>query len=772
MFNKKMFRHLLEPYQPKEELTRALYSLLGRSLAALFFFTLFLTFFLYDALGDKIEIWCAVLLFIIAVRAVFIGLYFYKKEIFSTDRWYAIFVFFTLLTAVVLGAVGVVFFSEVNDLNKLFIVTAMVGLSSGAHASLHPDIRLMMLYALIILLPLIVGSFGVETKFFFVVGLMLILYLSTLYMIALNAYLLGKEAKQKEKEAERTKEELFRKQERLQYFYTQAPVPIFSYDTNLVITDCNLAFLKMFQLEKEEIIGRSMKDLREEYPWRMAQKALKEGPQYYSGYYTSLKGMRFWIEAKSFPLHDRRGNVIGGFIMIEDKTKEREAINELHFMAQHDPLTLLYNRRAFHVYMKELVASEKHEEYFSGVFYIDLNRFKYINDTLGHHFGDMLLTEVAERIREVSQRYDRGEGIVARLGGDEFVIVTPFISKHYENAREYCERLACDLQKCFDTVFEIETIRLYIKASVGVVVIEPGEKNTDELVRRADISMYQAKSRDDLCVAYYDETLDHFRKETFSLQQDLMHALKHGDFRLFFQPIVSSRDHRIYAAEALIRWEHPEKGVIPPSSFIPLAVELGIITEIGDWVIEEAMRTVAEWKRRGTWCLDYISVNIDAKQIVRNGFYERFAELTERYGIERGEITLEVTENSLIDNFDTTNEVLKKLKTLGIRCAIDDFGTGYSSLSYLKKLSFSILKVDRAFMHELIESDENVMLISIFMMLAEKLNYDIVLEGIEEEIQLERLKSLKEDFGYQGYLIGKPADKETFERKFLKVCED
>jgi diguanylate cyclase (GGDEF)-like protein len=413
--------------------------------------------------------------------------------------------------------------------------------------------------------------------------------------------------------------------------------------------------------------------------------------------------------------------------------------------------------------MEELVTHPMHKTHYSGIFYLDLNRFKYINDTLGHYFGDKLLVAVAERIKSFVREND----IVVRLGGDEFLIVSPYLYEDKEPSQRHCKEFAERMRKLFEPPFYIDDIRIYVQTSIGIVLIEPGEDNVDEIVRHADISMYQAKQQNHGKVAYYDDRLDVERKKRFQLQQDLMRALEQQEFELYFQPIVSA-EGTLYGAEALIRWNHPEMGVLAPFSFIPLAVELGIITEIGEWVIEEACRTIIAWKEQSLWHMYYISINIDAKQLLYEGFYERFVQKLESYGIEKGELTIEVTETSLIDNFEATNEVLEKLKERGVRCAIDDFGTGYSSLSYLKKLSFSILKIDRAFMNQLLESEENIALIRTFISIARQFHYDIVLEGIEDVRQLELIKSLEKKFYYQGYLVSRPLSRDMFEKSFLQ----
>jgi len=379
-------------------------------------------------------------------------------------------------------------------------------------------------------------------------------------------------------------------------------------------------------------------------------------------------------------------------------------MDELNYMARHDALTSLTNRRSFTEYMHDLVMQEKHHDHYSILFYLDLNQFKNINDTMGHSVGDQLLVQVANRLKHlIKEGYN-----LSRLGGDEFVIVLPFIAENREDSNIRADMCSHNLQEAFTSAFLIEEMHLYIKSSIGIVIIEPQTSNIEEIIRYADISMYDAKRKGIDTIAYYNTDLDTERKELFSLQHDLYHAIENHQLKLYYQPIVTINDDTLKAAEALVRWYHPTLGILTPEQFIPLAKESGLIDDIGWLVIDIVCRQIAEWKEESLFLLDYISVNIDAMQLQRGHFVELFFEILDRYGVEAGEIKLEITESSLIDNFEQTQEIIQKLRDRSIRCAIDDFGTGYSSLSYLKKFSFSRLKIDREFIKDILSEPENI----------------------------------------------------------------
>jgi len=280
--------------------------------------------------------------------------------------------------------------------------------------------------------------------------------------------------------------------------------------------------------------------------------------------------------------------------------------------------------------------------------------------------------------------------------------------------------------------------------------------------------MYQAKKHGQDHISFYNNALDEERKQTFVLQQDLIYALENDLFELYLQPIMKIDDDSVKAAEALIRWNHPKNGLMQPLEFIPLAIELGIITDIGWWVLRKVCQTISVWKKHGDWNLEYISINLNAKHLIQSDFIERFFHELESYNVDTKDIKVEITETSLIDNFELTQQVIHELQKRGIKCVIDDFGTGYSSLSYLKKLSFSVLKIDKEFIFDLEHNEDNETLIRTIVEIAKQFNYNIVVEGIETSEQKEIIRSIDHNLSYQGFLTSEPIPIEDFKEKFIK----
>jgi diguanylate cyclase (GGDEF)-like protein/PAS domain S-box-containing protein len=547
----------------------------------------------------------------------------------------------------------------------------------------------------------------------------------------------------------------------LDSLFKNAPLGIFTYDSDLKVLESNDQLNKLFNHTKEEIIGIKLRDLPDRRIIQSLEDAISHGPQSYIGPYTSLNGKDFWVDAKAFSFSDSSG-VLGGVAMIEDKTKEHAALTELEYVAQHDVLTGLLNRRGFRNYINDLVKHKKHQNYFSILFYLDLNQFKSINDSLGHEVGDGVLLGVSNRLQFLLGN----ESMISRLGGDEFIIIIPHVAQDKNIANEKAKEFSREILDLFIEPFIIQDMHLHIRSSIGIVLMEPGYTNTDEIIRHADLSMYQAKISNEH-VSYYDSSLDEKQKALFLLQHDLAYAVKKNQLDLFFQPVVSIKEEKIYSAEALIRWVHPEKGLLSPQEFIPLAIKAGLLSQVTWWVLDKVCQHIAKWKRDGQWILKHVSINVDARQFMENNFAEDFLKKLEEYELETKDVMIEITEQSLIDNFDHTQDVINDLRRKGIKCAIDDFGVGYSSLSYLKKLSFNTLKIDKAFINDIVTKPKELELISMILDLGRLFNYNIVIEGIENEEQRMLLLQLDDKLRYQGFHFSKPLHAEEFTEEFL-----
>jgi len=385
--------------------------------------------------------------------------------------------------------------------------------------------------------------------------------------------------------------------------------------------------------------------------------------------------------------------------------------------------------------------------------FIDLDRFKQVNDTLGHNVGDELLKSIAQRLKANLRDIDT----VARFGGDEFVILLEDLECS-QKARLVADKLVTLFAKPHD----IAGHQLLANASIGLVTTELTRKSATEMLRDADAAMYQAKAKGRGCIVEFDQEMHHVALDHFAIEEDLRDAVNKNQLRLYYQPIVDLRSGATVSAEALIRWFHPERGMVSPAKFIPIAEESNQIAALGEWVILEACRQISEWKRSGVISKSFaVSVNISKVQLMFPEFVSQLCEMVSDAGLEPRDLKLEVTETTLVDNRMGVGEVLKELRALGFTVMMDDFGTGHSSLSGLHTLPIDELKIDQCFIRSVDTSREVVAITTSIVTLADHLSLPTIGEGIETIDHVALLLDLGCTYG-QGYYFSKPIPPEEF----------
>lgn len=747
------------------KLVSSLYALSERSLLVLVILSIISSYFLYPALGFKIILWNFLLLGFIFYR-LFCAISFKKNpEKYSLKSWYRKFSVSAFITGFFFAILSFLVFSYNDNIQEqLLIIIILVGLIAGSSTAFSPDYRIEIGYIMIVMIPLFINILIQGTELYLIIAILIIIFLAAKIVMVMQEYKQHCKITQQEEQIKKVKKALKEKQNLLYHFVEEAPLAIFSYDTNLRILDGNATLLKLLKSTKDQVTGFDLATLPDApRVLKIMEKALHHGPQVYNGPYNSVQGLDLWIESKCFAFNNNEGEVIGGFGIIDDKTKEHSAISELEFLVKHDILTTLLNRRGLEEYLNTFLRKEEHKSFYSLLFYLDLNKFKNINDTLGHKTGDELLIAIGNRLTQLVKK----ECIISRFGGDEFIVVSAFVSQSITETLHKAKECIGRIQKVFADPFIINDMSLSIRTSIGIVTIEPNTSNIDEIIRHADIAMYQAKKSHDDYTSYYNMRLDKERKKLFILQHDLVNATKNNQLKPYFQPLVSMKEDNLIAAECLLRWEHPIEGLLSPNEFIPLAIETGLISDITWWLVEYVCKYISKLKQDNIWSLNYISINIDAKQLLVNHFVKEFLSKLNQYGLKTSDIMIEITERSIIDNFEDTQGVIDALHNEGIKCAIDDFGTGYSSLSYLKKLSFHTLKIDREFVKDLGENPKEVELMDTILDIGRQFDYNIVIEGIENEQQKKILLDIDEDLIYQGYYFSKPLHADEFTKKFL-----
>ena len=682
----------------------------------------------------------------------------------SPKVWHEKFVVQVWITALLFSALALYSMPQLNAYYQLFVFIVLVGISSGAVKALSQDHRTAIGYLIIILFPLMIEMLLLMREDTVILAFLVVIYFFTQMSIILSSYQNFQTLKEKEKQIKLAQAKLYEKQIMVQRFFEQSSDVLFSYDTKMKLLDCNRAFIKMFSItDKSYISGESLTRILSHKLSNMIKESLKRSRKIYKGYLRLPSGKELWVEVKLSTIKDANGNTTGGIGIIEDNTKEHSTREELEYLVTHDPLTSVLNRRGFHNFMDDFFRKEKHNTHFSLLLYVDLNRFKQINDLHGHDIGDWVLIETTMRLRRTISSEDR----LVRLGGDEFCLVMPFVSRSKQGALDKLNEWIKRVKEEFNKPFEIDERVLDVGYSIGVVIIRPGDSNLDALIRKADISMFQAKKDDDGSVYIYDEAISKQYDRLYTLQKDLPKAFEQEQFELYLQPIVSIDDGSIKGAEVLVRWIHPKKGILTPTEFLDIVYKAGYIRDLDNLVLKKSAELIKRWKERGYFNIDYLSVNIDPRLLFNNSILEQFKWLKQEYSLENGELRLELSEALFVDNLEYIHKVLQTLHLQGFDCAIDDFGIGYSSLRYLNRLSFEALKIDKEFVNGITNKIENVLILRSIIDMGSKLNYEVIIEGVESEIELKILRSINKHLYIQGYLISKPLAEEEFVEKFL-----
>ncbi len=420
--------------------------------------------------------------------------------------------------------------------------------------------------------------------------------------------------------------------------------------------------------------------------------------------------------------------------------------------ATHDPLTGLPNRSLCKEKLDSALTEAINKMGMLAVAYLDLDNFKFINDTLGHTYGDMLLKSVAERLKNCLRSGD----ILSRMGGDEFTIVIPNIS-----CPEDAIVVARKALSALSASFQLGGNEFFISSSIGITIFPLDGQDADTLIRNADSAMYHAKEDGKNNFHLYTESLNFETTRRLQTESSLRKALERGELRVFYQPRMDIQSGMIVGCEALLRWEHPTRGLIPPSEFIPVAEETGVIVQMTRWVLRQACRQNKQWQDKGYPKID-VAVNVSARDFRDSNMLETVTEAIRLTGLDPSYLDIEITESVLMKNVDTAVRVLLSIRDMGVRVSIDDFGTGYSSLSYLKRFPIDAVKIDRSFVKDITTNPDDSAIAGAVLGMSHAMNLRVVAEGVETREQLDHLASLGCD-EMQGYLVSKPVPAEEFE---------
>ena len=559
---------------------------------------------------------------------------------------------------------------------------------------------------------------------------------------------------------------LRRSERRYRRLYQNTPVMLHSIDRSGRLVNVSNYWLQSLGYSREEVIGRPLSDFLSHKSQRLAEKSVL--PAFFkAGHvenipYQMLKKTGETIDILLSAVAERndQGEVEHSLAVVTDVTERRKAEREIQKLAYYDTLTGLPNRLLFLDRLHLALAQARREGRNVGVLFLDLDRFKSINDTMGHVAGDMLLKYVARRLQGCVRQSDT----VARLGGDEFVVVLPGV--HTE------QDLTAFARKILETVsrpVRLGEKKVFSTASIGISVFPTDADNLDALLRNADIAMYAAKDRGKNTYQFFSEEMNARVVEDLGLETRLRMAMKNDELFLAYQPQMDMRTGKITGVEALLRWRHPEAGVIGPSAFIRVAEETGLIIPIGEWVLRTACVQAQQWQEKGYSPLR-MAVNISGRQFDQPDFIDRIDRILHQTGLAPHRLELELTESIVMENVPETIMTLTDLKVRGIHLAIDDFGTGYSSLSYLKHFPFDRIKIAQEFVRDLTIDPEDAAIVEAITRMAFILGLEVIAEGVEKKEQLDFLRDCH-CLDMQGFYFSRPLSAEDMTGVFHREQE-
>jgi len=530
------------------------------------------------------------------------------------------------------------------------------------------------------------------------------------------------------------------------------------------ITFVNPAFTKSTGYTASEVIGKTPRLLQgaktDRAELKRLRQCLSQGKEFFGESINYRKdGTEFYLEWHVAPIKNERQKITHFVSIQRDITERKQVQKQLLYHAFYDAVTGLPNRTFFMARLEDAIALAQQQNYLFAVLFLDLDRFKVINDSLGHLIGDRLLMATAQKLKSCVS----SEDTVARFGGDEFAILLENV--RHQDVVLVAERIKAELA----SPFNLDGQEVVTTATIGIALSVTGYDQAEDLLRNADTAMYQAKAQGKARHEVFNPSMYTCAVTLMQLETDLRRALQRQEFQLYYQPIMSLKTNKLAGFEALVRWQHPERGLVSPAEFIPLAEETGLIVPLGLWVIQEACRQMHVWQQQfpvpsaqshGSILPLAISVNISARQFSQVGLTQEIQKILAEFELDASNLKLEITESVLMQNAEVANKMLQHLKTLGVQLSIDDFGTGYSSLSYLHRFPIGMLKVDRSFINRMDTDKESIEIIWTIITLAHNLGMKVVAEGVETVGQLAKLKALQCEYG-QGYFFSRPLNSDA-----------
>ena len=705
--------------------------------------------------------WLAALVLISAFRLRNLSLYSATGSDNPTnnDYWHLRFLVGNYISASIWGISAFTIFPEQSLSHQIVYFMVMVGMAAGGVSSLCPSLMAVVGFLSLILFPVIFK-------------LLLYLTLSSLlkaFLVFLFWYVTVSGSKKinlnireniELRHHSINRERILKiSEERYRHIFSNAPLGILQYDGDGKIIDCNEELIQILGSARERLIGMNMLTTLENPELLEAlRKSFSSGEGYFEGDYTSITGNRTNSLRVFFKtIQESEKSVSGGICIVEDFSEKKESEQLIKYHASYDTLTGLPNRRLFLDYLEGEISRAERHNYYGALLYLDIDNFKTINDSLGHSVGDEYLIMVASRLSE----FIRKEDVAARMGGDEFTVVFTELGSASQFAASKVRKIAEELNICLSSPCKIGSRELQSTVSIGISLFPKDGKGVDDILKQADTAMYRAKAAGRNEISFFLPSMQEAADEKLQLSTELRQALKQNELYLCYQPQTDISGNLI-GAEALLRWNHPRKGLIPPEVFIAIAEETGLMQDIGQWVLRSACRSIKEWTTAGLLKEQQtISVNISGIEIASPDFVSQILRVLDETDADPHYLGIELTEGSLVSTGADIVGRMMKIQELGVKFSVDDFGTGYSSLNYLKSLPLHTLKIDRLFVNDIGSGEGNVVLVDTIIMMASNLGLEVIAEGVETEQELRYLNS-KGCLTYQGYYFSRPLEQESF----------
>lgn len=756
----------------REELLNIAYRQIPLAILAISLNSFVLSLVLWNVIDNRLILgWLTLQSLIIVIRFVLYRAFNSREIAYNNSKFEFLFVVSVVMSSIVWGLSTSLFFLTDNIAYNVFLVFTLAGMCAGSVVSLSSILRAFYAYLALILIPLIIILLIQDSVIYDAMIFMIIIFWIILSVTARRYHLNMIEAFRSKILHDHATEALAISDQYFETVFKEAPAGIFYYNTDLIIIDSNVEMMNILQISREQMTGLDMKKLHDPCLNEALNAIFKGERGYYEGPYTSMiKKLNLWMTMKTTPMYDAKGVLIGGIAIVADISERVHAEEKMKHQAYFDSLTDIPNRILLKDRIEQALNHYRRTGNIVGVLFLDLDHFKSVNDSMGHHIGDALLIETAKRLLKVCRLGDT----VARLGGDEFVILLSDLGLESHIAATNVETIAEKIHHVLSEPFDIGLNEpIMTTSSIGVSLANNVSQNADDLLKYADTAMYQAKKEGRNTTRFYQEQMDQWIKKRLTLENALRNAFKNNELELFYQPVIEIETKKIVGAEALLRWNHPQMGMVMPDDIISIAEESGLIIPIGDWVLREACQQFVEWKQHHPKSaeINRVAINVSAVQFRQKDFVDKVIQTIHETMIDPMWVEIELTESLIIDNIELVVEKMERLREVGIGISMDDFGTGYSSLAYLKRLPFTTLKIDRSFVRDIMSDSDDAALVETILSMASIFHLNVIAEGVETVEQYEFLQRHQCQY-FQGYLCSKPVNARSFEELMNRSIQE